>query len=68
MIIYVIAKRQPKPEDRPSMEDTLGAEFFIEYEEAARALRELPADLVDGFAVFSVSAVVQQEVTFEVPF
>jgi hypothetical protein len=66
MVIYVIAKRQAK--GLPSMDDTLGAEFFVGYDQAATALRDLPPELVDGFAVFSVSAIVQQEVTFEVPF
>lgn len=66
MVIYVIAKRQPG--GPPSMEDVLGTEFFIGYADAAKALCELPPELVDEFAVFSVSAIVQQEVTFEVPF
>ena len=65
-LIYIVATRKPK--GLPGMEKTCGRMIYLTYEEAEAARQRMTDDIRESFGVFSVHAIVQQEITFEALF
>lgn len=65
-LVYFIAARRDK--GLPSLNNATNSRFYLSYESARHALDGFPESLQAYHAVFTAHALVQQEVTFEVPF
>lgn len=65
-LVYIIANR--RKHGLPGIEKAMDGRFYYTYAEAEEARKLLSADLQEACAVFSIHAVIQQEVTFESPF
>ena len=65
-LIYIVASRQNK--GLPSMVKACDHRIYYTYVDAEDARQAFPGDIKDSYGVFSVHAVIQQEVTFEAPF
>lgn len=66
-LVYVVATKR-KDGQLPSLEKTSSHKIHFSYADAEAARQLINSDARDSFAVFSVYCIVQQEVTFEVPF
>lgn len=65
-LVYIVATKPIK--GLPKMAKTIDHRIHLTYDDAEAARQRLPDDIRESFGVFSVHCVVQQEVTFEVPF
>jgi len=66
-LVYVVATK--RSDDRlPGLEKACEHRMYFTYDEAEAARQLLPETIRDSFGVFSVYCIVQQKVTFEVPF
>jgi hypothetical protein len=65
-LIYIVATR--RREGLPKMAKACDDRIYYTYADAEAARQAFSADIKDSFGVFSVHAIIQQEVTFEVPF
>jgi hypothetical protein len=65
-LVYIVATRRTK--GLPKMAKACDYIVHFTYADAEAARQRLPEDIRESFGVFSVHCVVQQEVTFEVPF
>ena len=66
-LVYVVATKRADGR-LPNLEKTSSHKIHFTYADAEAARQLINSDARDSFAVFSVYCIVQQEVTFEVPF
>jgi hypothetical protein len=65
-LVYIIASR--RKHGLPGVEKAMDGRFYYTYADAEAGRQLLSDDLKETCAVFSIHAVIQQEVTFEPPF
>jgi hypothetical protein len=66
-LVYVVATKRTD-DGLPGLEKVCDHRMYFTYNDAEAARQLLPEDIRDSFGVFTVFCVVQQKVTFEVPF
>jgi hypothetical protein len=65
-LIFIIATK--RNHGLPGMEKAIDHRIYFTYDDAEAARQRLTDDIRESFGVFSVHAIVQQQVTFEPPF